>query len=332
MKRVAVVSYLALFVACLLFSTHASSRERINIIYPSISGLVLGLWVAKDAGIFEKHSLDVNLIYIQSASAVMQAMLGGEAPIVLAGGSPVVDLGLEGGDAVFIGGIGVVPAFYVMTVPEIRSVEDLKNKPVGVTRFGSSSDFTMRKVLKKHGLEPVRDVPIIQIGGGMQGMAAALLKRAIFAAPFSPPTNLDVQKGGGKLLVDMGKAGISFPHVSVITTRAYIKRNRSVALAVLRAYSEGVKGMVSDKTNSLSVLRKYTRSNDPEVLEATYKFALDYIVRVPYPTREGVAEILRESKNPKAKEAKPEQFIDDTLIRELQQSGLYRKLYSTVGF
>jgi ABC-type nitrate/sulfonate/bicarbonate transport system substrate-binding protein len=254
----------------------------------------------------------------------MQAMLGGEAPIVLAGGSPVIDVGLEGGDAVFIGGIGVVPAFYVMTVPEIRSVEDLKGKPVGVTRFGSSSDFTMRRVLTKHGLEPMRDVPIIQIGGGMQGMAAALLKRAIFAAPFSPPANLDVEKGGGKLLVDMGKAGISFPHVSVITRRAYIKENRTVALAMLRAYSEGVKTMVRDKTLSLNVLRKYTRSNDSEVLEATYKFALDYIVRVPYPTRDGIVEILRESKNPKAKDAKPEQFIDDTLVRELEKSGLYR--------
>jgi NitT/TauT family transport system substrate-binding protein len=307
-----------------VFSSLANAKERVNIIYPSISGLVLGLWVTKDAGIFDKHGLDVNLIYIQSASAVMQAMLGGEAPIVLAGGSPVIDLGLEGGDAVFIGGVGVVPAFYVMTVPEIHSVEDLKNKPVGVTRFGSSSDFTMRRVLKKHGLEPVRDVSIIQIGGGMQGMAAALLKRAIFAAPFSPPTNLDVEKGGGKLLVDMGKAGISFPHVSVISSRAYIKKNRPLVLAMLRAYSEGVKTIVSDKKLSLNVLRKYTRSKDPEVLEATYKFALDYIVRVPYPTRDGIVEILRESKNPKAKDAKPEQFIEDGLIRELEQSGLYR--------
>lgn len=324
MKRTGLYSVAGVLIACTLFASSGHSKDRINIIYPSISGLVLGLWVTKDAGLFDKHGLDVNLIYIQSASAVMQAMLGGEAPIVLAGGSPVIDLGLEGGDAVFVGGIGIVPAFYVMTVPEIRAVEDLKGKPVGVTRFGSSSDFTMRRVLKKHGLEAVRDVPVIQIGGGMQGMAAALLKRAIFAAPFSPPTNLDVEKGGGKLLVDMGKAGISFPHVSVITTRAYIKKNRPVVLSMLRAYSEGVKTMVSDKSLSLNVLRKYTRSNDLEVLEVTYKFALDYIVRIPYPTRDGIVEILKESKNPKAKDVKPEQFIDDSLVRELEQSGLYR--------
>jgi NitT/TauT family transport system substrate-binding protein len=275
MKRTGLYSSMAaVLIVFTLFASPGHSTERINIIYPSISGLVLGLWVTKDAGLFDKHGLDVNLIYIQSASAVMQAMLGGEAPIVLAGGSPVIDLGLEGGDAIFVGSVGVVPAFYVMTVPEIRAVEDLRGKPVGITRFGSSSDFTMRQVLKRHGLEPVRDVPIIQIGGGMQGMAAALLKRAIFAAPFSPPTNLEVEKGGGKLLVDMGKAGISFPHVSVITTRAYVKKNRPVVLAMLRAYSEGVKTMVSDKAGSLNV--------------------------------------------------KPEQFVDDTLIRELEQSGLYR--------
>lgn len=316
-----IAAALIVFACC---SSSAHSKERINIIYPSISGLVLGLWVTKDAGFFDKHGLDVNLIYIQSASAVMQAMLGGQAPVVLAGGTPVIDSGLEGGDAVFIGAVGIVPAFYVMAVPEIRAVEDLKGKPVGVTRFGSSSDFTMRQVLKKHGLEPVRDVPIIQIAGGMQGMAAALLNRAIFAAPFSPPTNIEVEKGGAKLLVDMGKAGISYPHISIITTRAYVKKNRSVVLAMLRAYSEGVKAMVNDKARALQVLRKYVRSNDPEVLDTTYKFALDYIARIPRLSGDGIMAILNESKNPKAREMKPAQFIDDTLVRELEQMGLYR--------
>ncbi len=317
-------TFAAALIALTLFASSGHAKDRINIIYPSISGLILGLWITKDAGLFDQHGLDVNLIYIQSASAVMQAMLGGEAPIVLAGGTPVIDLGLEGGDAVFIGAVATVPAFYVMTVPEIRTVGDLKGKSVGVTRFGSSSDFTMRQVLKKHGLEAVRDVPIVQIAGGMQGMAAALLKRAIFAAPFSPPTNIEVEKGGGKLLVDMGKAGIAFPHVSVVTTRAYIKKNRSLVRAMLRAYSAGIKTMVSDKTRAINVLRKYTRSNDTEVLETTYQFALDYIARIPRPPRDGIVEILKESKNLKAKDVKPEQFIDDSLVRELEQSGLYR--------
>lgn len=162
-------------------------------------------------------------------------------------------------------------------------------------------------------------------------MAAALLKLAIYAAPFSPPTNLEVERSGGKILLDMGKAGIPFPHVSIITTRSYLKKNRPVVLATLKAYSEGVKRMFTDKAFGLNVLKKYTRSRDPEVLEATYKFALDYTVRIPYPTREGITEILRDSKNPKAKETKPEDFIDDSLVRELDQSGLYRQLYGKQG-
>ncbi|MBI2347437.1 MAG: ABC transporter substrate-binding protein [Deltaproteobacteria bacterium] len=330
-RRAVLVFLITVQVTLSHFSASAQAGERINLIYPSISGLVLGLWTTQEARLFDKHGLEVNLIYIQSASAVMQAMYGGEAPVALGGGKPVVDSGLEGGDAVFVGGIGVVPAFYIMAAPEIQSVQDLKGRPVGVTRFGSSSDFTMRLVLKKYGLEPGREVPVIQIGGGMQGMAAALSKRAIYAAPFSPPTNLEVEKGGGKLLVDMGKAGISFPHVSIITTRSYLKKNRASVLAVLKAYSEGVKRMFSDKFIALNVLRKYIRSNDPEVLEATYKFALDYTVRIPYPTREGILEILRDSKNPRAKGAKPEDFIDDSLVKELDQGGLYRELYGKGG-
>lgn len=331
MRRARLALFALALMAFGLFHFPVQARERINIIYPSISGLVLGLWVTQEARLFDKHELEVNLIYIQSASAVMQAMYGGEAPVVLSGGKPVVDSGLEGGDAVFVGGIGVVPAFYIMAAPEIQSVEELKGKPVGVTRFGSSSDFTMRLVLKKHGLEPGRDVPIIQIGGGMQGMAAALSKRAIYAAPFSPPTNLEVEKGGGKLLVDMGKAGIPFPHVSIITTRSYLKKSRPAVLAILKAYSQGVKRMFSDKSLSLNVLKKYLRSNDPDILETTYKFALDYTVRIPYPTREGILEILRDSMNPRAKGAKPEDFIDDSLVRELDQGGLYRQLYGKGG-
>lgn len=318
-------SFLAALVLILALSlTSLQAKERVNLIYASISGLFLGTWVAREAGYFDREGLEVNLIYVQSAGTAIQAMMAGEASLVMAGGEPVVESGLKGGDAVFIAGVTVVPAVHLLAVPEIRSFQDLRGKPVGVTRYGSSTDFAMREVLRRNGLEPVRDVPVLQISGGHRALAAALLKRAVYAATIAPPNSLRAEQGGAKLLVDMAKAGIYFPYSSIITTRSYLKKNRPVALAFMKAYSDGLKRMTGDKPFSLAVLKKYMRDDNPEILETTYKYALEYIVRVPYPTKEGIAEVLRQSKDPRAKSAAPENFIDDGLVRELEQKGAYR--------
>ncbi len=304
--------------------TCLQAKEKVNLIYASISGLFLGTWVAQEAGYFDREGLNVNLVYVQSAGTALQAMMAGEAPLVMAGGEPVVESGLKGGDAVFIAGVTVVPAVHFLAVPEIRSIQDLRGKPVGVTRYGSSTDFAMREVLRRNGLEPVRDLPVLQIAGGHRALAAALLKRAVYAATIAPPNSLRAEQGGAKLLVDMAKAGIYFPYSSIITTRSYLKRSRPIALAFMKGYSEGLRRMVSDKAFSLIALKKYMRDDDPEILETTYQYALDYIVRIPFPTKEGIAEVLRQSKNPQAKSAAPENFIDDSLVRELEQKGAYR--------
>jgi NitT/TauT family transport system substrate-binding protein len=318
--------FLFLFMIMLQFSFSAPvfAKERLNVVYASISGLFLGCWVAKDAGYFDREELDVNLVYIQSAGTAIQAMLAGEAPIVLAGGEPVIESGLKGGDAVFIGGISIVPAVHFMAMPEIRSVQDLRGKPVGVTRFGSSTDYAMRQVLRRGGLEPVKDVPVLQIAGGHRGLAIALLNRSILAAPIAPPNSLHAEKGGAKLLVDMTKSGIYFPYSTIASTRGFLKKSRPVALAFMKAYSDGVQRMNGDKTFSISVIKKYMRETDPEILDMVYKYGVDYIAKVPEPNKEGIVEVLRQSPDPKAKTAQPEAFLDDGLVRELAQKGQYR--------
>lgn len=324
MKKTGLFCFAVFVIIFGLLTTPVRAKDRVNVIYASISGLFLGCWVAQEGGYFDKEGLDVNLVYIQSASTAIQAMLGGDAPLALAGGEPVVESGLQGGDAVFIAGISVVPAVHFMALPEIRSVQDLRGKPVGVTRFGSSTDFAMRQVLRRNGLEPIRDVPVLQFTAGHRALATALLNRFVFAATIAPPNSLRAEKGGAKLLIDMAKSGIYFPYSSIISTRSYLKKNRPVALGFMKAYSEGLKRMENDKPFSVGVLKKYMRENDPEILEAMYKYALDYIVRVPELSREGIGEVIRQSTNPRAKSALPENFIDDGIVRELQQRGLYR--------
>ena len=307
-----------------ILSVGAHAKERVNVVYASVSALFLGCWIAKDAGYFEREGLDVNLVMIQSATTAMQAMLAGEAPIVLAGGEPIVETVLKGGDAVYIGGISIVPAVHFMAMPEIRTVQDLRGKPVGVTRFGASSDFAIRQVLRRNGLEPIKDVPILQIAGGHRGMATALLSRSIFAATIAPPNSLRAEKGGARVLLDMSKSGIYFPYSTIASSRAFLKNNRPAALGFMKAYSEGVKRMNSDKPYTVGVIRKYMREEDPEILETMYKYGVEFIARVPDPNKEGIIEVLRQSTDPKAKTTPPENFIDDQLVRELVQKGAYR--------
>ena len=324
LNRIGFTTAAGLLFLTLLIPSITSAKDRINIVYASISGLFLGCWVAQDAGYFDRNNLDVNLVYIQSAGTAIQALLGGDAQIVLAGGEPVVESSLKGGDAVFIGGISIVPAVHFMALPEIRTVQDLRGKPVGVTRFASSTDFAMRQVLRRNGLEPIRDVPILQFTAGHRALATALLNKSIYAATIAPPNSLRAEKGGAKLLIDMAKSGIYFPYSTISSTRTFLKKNRAAALSFMSGYSEGVKRMNTDKAFSIAVLKKYLRENDPEILETMYKYALDYIIRVPEANKEGINEILRQSPDPKAKSALPDAFIDDGLVRELQQRGMYR--------
>jgi ABC-type nitrate/sulfonate/bicarbonate transport system substrate-binding protein len=150
---------------CLTTSAWSQTRIKLNVVYPAVTGVMTALWTAAEAKAFQKYGLDVSLLYIPSAPQVVRVMLAGDSQITVTGGAAVVSANLSGADLVFIGGIVNVPAFYVMAAPEIKTIEELRGATVGVTRFGSSSDFAMRYVLQKHGLRPEKDVTLLQLGG-----------------------------------------------------------------------------------------------------------------------------------------------------------------------
>src|ERR1044071_1767141 len=305
-------------------SVWSQTPTRLNVVYPAVTGVMTALWVAAEAKAFQKHGLDVSLLYIPSAPQVVRVMLAGDSQITVTGGAPVVSANLSGADFVFIGGIVNVPAFYVMAAPEIKTIEDLKGATVGVTRFGSSSDFAMRYLLQKHGLRPEKDVTLLQLGGMIE-LATALSKRLVAAATLSSPADLRARKSGAQQLVNMASTGVSFPQSAIVTTRSYIQTHQDEVLNFLRAYAEGMQRMISDKAMAKKVIQKYTRETDPDVVESTYRYGVDYIAPVPYPAKEGIAEILQQSNHPKAKAANPSDFIDMSLIKKLEQDGFFRQ-------
>lgn len=302
---------------------------RVQVAYVAISGTQGALWVAQETGLFRKYGLESNLIYVAGASRVIQATLAGDIQIAAAAPSAVVDVVLGGGDLVTVAGMVNIPAFYLVVRPEINSLQELRGRAVGVTRFGASTDFAMRYLLRKAGLEPQKDVSILQMGGQPE-LAAAIESGHIFAATTGPPAMVRMQKAGAKILVAPKSIGIRFPHVGIVLRKSFLASSRDTVKNFLRGYVEGILLLLRDKEGSKKAFARYVRSDDPDVLEATWRYATDTLERIPYPDPESFKVVLEErvSGRPDATKASPEQFIDGSLIGELEREGFFKRTYT----
>ena len=306
-----------------------SALERINAIYASLAGDHAALYVAQELGLFRKYGLDVNLSYTAGAAQVIQTMMAGENQIATAGGSGVVDADFGGADLVAVAGMVNIPAFYIVVQPEIKSIQDLRGKPVGITRFGSSTDFTMRYILKKAGLEPDKDVPLLQMGDQPE-LAAGIEARRIFAAPMTPPALQKTLKAGARIQIPPKTIGLSFPHVGIVVRKSYLAAHRQIVKNFIAGYSEGVAMLQKDIEGSKKALAKFLHTDDAEILEASWQFGVDVIERIPNLDPEMFKLVLedRAQTRPEAKKYKPEQFFDDSVVKELEKEGFFKKIFA----
>ena len=310
---------LALALLCARFA----SAERIRIAYSAISGVQLPLWTAKESGFFKRHGLDVDFLYIGGGSVVVQAMLGGEVQLSRASAPGIVQAALHGADLVMIANTVNTLVYSVMTRPDVKSPEDLRGKTLGVTRLGGGTDYVVTLLLKKWNFQRGRDVKVFQTGG-MPQLLSAVQTGVVDAGVISPPSNLQGLKLGLKELVDVSDLGLNFVNSPLNATRSYLKSNRGVVLRTLRAYVEGIRQVRSDKAAALKVLAKYARIEDPEILQEVYSiYGSKHLERIPYVNPAGLEEILA-SLGKEAAGAKPGDFIDNSLVRELEQEGFFR--------
>ena len=322
-RRCILLSIVAIFVLPGL-----AAAQKLIVGYSGVTAIQAPFWFMKDAGFFKQEGLDANLVYISASSTMAQAMLAGDVALSTANSQAVVDTGLQGGDLVSIGAIVNFVALYVIAAPEIKSVADLRGKPVGVSRFGATTDFGIQMFLKKYGLEPVRDVPIIQIGG-LPELAAALAKKSIYAAAMSYPMGLVAQQAGMRVLANLAKEEIPFLHQGLTTTGKFVRERRAQAKAFVRAYGSAVHFMHTRKEEAKAIVSRYTKVTDPAMLEGTMQYAYDFVEKIPLVKREAFQTTLDEAarKNPKAKQAKPEQFYDNSLVQELVKEGFFATLW-----
>lgn len=328
MERLTIL-FLTLF---LLFAGERPSVaqvEKLRVIYSAIGGSQASVWVPYEAGIFRKHGLDVELLYVAGGGRAAQVVQSGEVPIGIFTGGAVVSANLAGGDLVVIASSMNAMTFVIMARPEIKRVEDLKGKKIGVSRFGSATDFGLRYAEEKWPIKRQKDFTVIQVGG-VTDVFNALRAGALDAAVINAELAILARREGFRELADISKMGINFPTSSIITTRSFIKRSENTVRKFIRAFVEGVHYAKTQRAPTIAVMKKYLRSSDASMFDELYEM---YIVRnippIPRPSPEALKTVMDQmaETDPRVASYKPEQFTDARFFQELDKEGFFQKLW-----
>lgn len=322
---------LALIAALVAGATQPSSAaEKLVAGYSSISPSELTMITAAKTGLFEKYGLDVSTVYLGGSTRIVQAMISGDVQIGQIGGSAVLFGKAAGVDAVFIATIINSMAAQIMARPEIKQANDLKGKAVGVTRRGANTDYWARFGLTHHGLVPDKDVKIIYTGG-LRETYTALQAGQISAAAMGLGNSFAqlLSRQNYNTLIDVSKLGGDFPFNGVATTRRFMQSKRPVVVSFMKAYLEAIKVNLENKPLSKKLLASHGGVNDEEILEVAYDIYVNKIrAKVPYPVNRGWKTLIdfTARDNPKVKDVKAQEILDDSIVKELDESGFVKNL------
>jgi NitT/TauT family transport system substrate-binding protein len=304
---------------------------QIIIAYSSISGNMAPLWITYEKGLFRKYGLNVQIVLVEGGSRAAQSLAAGDVAFAQMAGAGVIQSNLRGADTVMIAGVLNTMNYQFIVDRSIQRPDQLKGKTLAVSRYGSSSDFAVRFALDKYGLVPDKDVKILEIGTQPDRLAA-LESGRVQGVMLEIPQSLQAKKMGFRVLANLKMLGLEYQHTALATTRKLIKSQPELVRNVLKAYVEGVHYYKTHQKESLPVLAKYLRTTNTEALKQIHEeIGLALVPAKPYPTLKGIKAMLQElgGKEPEARTARPEQFVDLAFIKELDNSGFIDSLYKT---
>jgi NitT/TauT family transport system substrate-binding protein len=320
-----------LMTSILFCSTVSAQLTKLIIGNNTLSTNGLPAWMAKEAGIFSRNGLDVQIVYFRGGSITAMALIARETPISQVSGPPIVSAALKGADAVLVAAGNVVSEYWLMSKPELKTAAQLKGGSVAIANFGGLSDSISRIALQKFGLNPAKDVTLVQIGTIPERLSA-LESGKVQAAMLNAPDNFRAQKRG---LYNLVAVRLPYQGVGVGTTRTFIRENPDVVRRYIKSQIEAVHRLKTDREAGIRVLAKYLGIQDKEVLERAYEDAItdEKLPPKQYPSLEGIKKILEPlgETDPKAKAAKPDDFVDMRFIKELDDSGFIDELYKGAG-
>jgi ABC-type nitrate/sulfonate/bicarbonate transport system substrate-binding protein len=292
--------------------------------YAAIGGVFTPVWVAQDNDLFAKYGLAVDLKFMNPVTGT-QALIGRSLDIVAPSGE-FMEAALSGEKVVYIAGIANRVVLSLYTKPEIRSLADLRGKVVSALSPGSTSDVLAQILIQEAGLVPGRDVKMLYLKSGPE-ILTALTTGAIDAGVISAPMTLKARQAGLKEVVDVVERNIPLIHAVFGTTRDFVREHPDRVRAFLQGYMAGIKFARTRPEETKRIIGKYTKTTDQEDLQETYQTFVKVWERVPYVSSAAVQNVLNFAKHPAAKTAKPEQFIDNSILAELERSGFVNQLY-----
>ena len=301
----------------------AQDGRRLRAGYASLSGNMTPYWAAKDAGLYKKYGLDIDLIAFPSGTEGMAAMIAGEVEFLAIAGSTTASAAIGGSDVVSLAITTERLVTSLMTIPSIQRAEELKGKAVGISRFGTSIDTAARMALHHYGLEAMKDVMLVQVGAVSSGVAA-LRGGRIQGAILSYPNLIQARREGFRELLDIASLGVPYASTGITVRKSFMAQRRDVVTNFVKSILEATARIKRDKAFTIDMMMKYFRTKDREMMDETYEVSVaKYLKRVPTPSAESFRTVVDELSlvNPKAKGQDPKRFYDDSILQELDKSG-----------
>jgi NitT/TauT family transport system substrate-binding protein len=323
------------FCLCLLLlSSVALSQERTKLAFPyGPFGLNSMPWViAKEARLFEKNGLDVDMVYIGASAVILQSMLSGSANLAGFGGPAVVTNVLRGGDIIQVAALAPYFTQSLFVRPDIRDLRSLQGKKIGITRFGSVTDFALRTIIERHNL---KDITVLQMGGFSEAVAG-LSRGAIDGALFSPPHNFRMLKEGFRELVsqkDLRAMGSGFLTQGIVARKSYAAGHRDVVVRLIKSTVEGVKYAMTNEESTKRSIAKYLGITDGELLRQSYGYVTETFVREPFVPESTMQAMVQRMVQVNMIDQKSAQttpvsaYFDNSYVAELKQSGFLDNIW-----
>ena len=316
--------FLVLFLAILTAPPALAQKTRIN--WTAVTGAQSGMFLAQQEGLFKKNGLDIELIHIPSSSRAIQAILAGEIAFSFMDGNNEAQANLKGANLAMVAGATNRMVFSLMAKPEIKRINDLKGKKIGITRVGSSTHTSALYALGQAGLKSAdyQILPLMEV----PNIFTALTAGQIDAGVVSPPTNSRARKAGFNELMNLAKEGPEYVSVAVGASRSYVRANEDIVRRVIRSYAEGVQIFKTNKAVALKMIQNQLKVKEPDIQEDTYNQFREYLEFPPYVSRKGMEAVIADlaETNPAAKAAKPDDFMDMRFVAELEKEGFFKKV------
>jgi ABC-type nitrate/sulfonate/bicarbonate transport system substrate-binding protein len=312
-----------------LFSRDVRSQEKIRLAHSALESSNSVWYLAQDRGFYKKHGLDVDLLFIPSTTTSVSSLVAGDVQVANASGGGVANAVVAGADLVLV-------ACYLNSLPyelvvneSVKSAEDLKGKSIGISRIGSASDVAARALIRGLGMEPDKQVPIMQVGGPAE--RAASFRTGRIAGFPSPPGIIHLTKGMPfKILISTAdfQKRFDFPYICATTTKSYLSRQRETVKKVVMAHIEATHFFKTRKEESKKIVSKYSRITNEAYLEDAYAASAKLYDMVPLVTRAGAETTIKDAVSRKpGVQLRFEDMVDDGIVRELEKSGFIDKVY-----